>query len=296
MASVHDFAANILQHTGRLSVTHLVRLLYYCEAWNLVWDKESLFPDRIEAWASGPMIPAIWSERGEDFHRSGWPRGDPYALDLRERKAVATVLDHYGHFTPQQLSDLAMSEQPWKDARKGIAPGMRGHTEITREALRVHFKRELEPDICWRHLRNWPELGLEEIDRDELDTIYSFENHDGPACGLIRWKGQHWYFDRSPDTHDFYFVVELTPDEQEYALHYGAEWARLFHNGMSWNPDGSQPEQVLGVYGRREKNLTTMDDEAYKKFHQDNKRPEPGLDARVVACFYGWHSPRTKAT
>ena len=34
----------------------LQKLVYYCQAWSLVWDDMPLFESRIEAWANGPVV------------------------------------------------------------------------------------------------------------------------------------------------------------------------------------------------------------------------------------------------
>ena len=31
------------------------RLVYYAQAWSLMWDERFLFPEPIEAWANGPV-------------------------------------------------------------------------------------------------------------------------------------------------------------------------------------------------------------------------------------------------
>jgi len=43
MASVHDVAAYILDKRGPMSHMKLQKLVYYCQAWSLVWDEELFF-------------------------------------------------------------------------------------------------------------------------------------------------------------------------------------------------------------------------------------------------------------
>ena len=59
MSNVHDVAAMILNEQGAMTAMKLQKLVYYCQAWHLVWDEECLFPERIEAWANGPVVRAI---------------------------------------------------------------------------------------------------------------------------------------------------------------------------------------------------------------------------------------------
>ena len=66
MATAHDVAAYILSKQGGLPAMKLQKLLYYAQAWGLVWDEEPLFGDRIEAWANGPVVKALYdSHRGQ---------------------------------------------------------------------------------------------------------------------------------------------------------------------------------------------------------------------------------------
>jgi hypothetical protein len=51
MPSAHDFAAYVLAEQGEMTTWKLQKLVYYSQAWHLVWDGEPLFTERIEAWA-----------------------------------------------------------------------------------------------------------------------------------------------------------------------------------------------------------------------------------------------------
>ena len=50
MASVHDVAECILSQTGGITTWKLQKLVYYAQAWHLVWDEEPLFDEEIQAW------------------------------------------------------------------------------------------------------------------------------------------------------------------------------------------------------------------------------------------------------
>jgi uncharacterized phage-associated protein len=64
--SVHDVAAYILTRRSPMSTMELQKLVYYSQAWHLVWDEDRLFPEEIEAWAGGPVVRALYeAHRGE---------------------------------------------------------------------------------------------------------------------------------------------------------------------------------------------------------------------------------------
>ena len=66
MASVYDVAAYILEKQGAMTTWKLQKLVYYSQAWSLVWDDDVLFPEEIEAWANGPVVRELYhAHRGK---------------------------------------------------------------------------------------------------------------------------------------------------------------------------------------------------------------------------------------
>lgn len=66
-ASVLDVAAHILREHGAMTHMKLQRLCYFAQAWHLVWTAQPLFPERIEAWANGPVVPVLYQALRGDF-------------------------------------------------------------------------------------------------------------------------------------------------------------------------------------------------------------------------------------
>jgi len=62
LPSVFDVAKYILEKQGPMSIGKLHKLLYYCQAWSLVWDEKPIFDSRIEAWISGPVVREIYEK------------------------------------------------------------------------------------------------------------------------------------------------------------------------------------------------------------------------------------------
>jgi uncharacterized phage-associated protein len=139
MATVHDVAAYILRKHGSMTTWKLQKLAYYSQAWSLVWDERPLFRARIEAWANGPVIRALYDKHKGQFRVSRWTDGNPSKLTEDERAAVEAVLKFYGSKTSQWLSDLTHSEAPWREARGTLAPGERGSQEITLESMHRYY-------------------------------------------------------------------------------------------------------------------------------------------------------------
>lgn len=139
MASVHDVAAYILKKCGSMTTWKLQKLVYYSQAWSLVWDERPLFQARIEAWANGPVVPALYQEHRGLFRVNSWPKGDANQLTPSERETVNGVLRFYGPKTSQWLSDLTHAERPWQQARGSLAPGERGAQTITLDSMHEYY-------------------------------------------------------------------------------------------------------------------------------------------------------------
>lgn len=139
MPTVHDVAAYVLERRGRMTAMKLQKLVYYAQAWSLVWEERPLFPEPIEAWANGPVVRALYERHRGEFEVDCWPDGDAGTLSATERSVVDEVLEFYGSRTAQWLSDLTHGEQPWLVARLGLADGERGEREIGLASMMEYY-------------------------------------------------------------------------------------------------------------------------------------------------------------
>lgn len=141
--SVFDAAQYILkclpEHS--CSTMKLHKLLYYCQAWSLVWNDKPLFKEKIEAWANGPVIRELFVFHKGLFSLSYWDltTGNEENLSKDQKETVKDVLDFYGNRDSQWLIDLTHSEDPWRKARKGLKPMERGNEEITLESMNDYY-------------------------------------------------------------------------------------------------------------------------------------------------------------
>lgn len=135
MATAHDVAAYILKSCGSMSAMKLQKLVYYSQAWHLVWDDTPLFPEHVEAWANGPVVRDLYDGHRGSFNVDRWNSGDPSNLTESERATIDSVLNFYGNKSAFWLSELTHQEAPWKDARKGLSPGQRSNSVITQAAM-----------------------------------------------------------------------------------------------------------------------------------------------------------------
>jgi uncharacterized phage-associated protein len=135
MASVCDVAAYILRARGPMTAMKLQKLCYYAYGYHLAWEGIPLFAERFQAWANGPVSPALYRQhRGKYMLDNGGIHGDPAALAPGERESVDLVMEAYGALTAHQLSLMTHREPPWLKAR---ARGKAGPMERSAAQLRA---------------------------------------------------------------------------------------------------------------------------------------------------------------
>ena len=138
--SATDAAAYILQTKGEMTTLKLQKLLYYCQAWSLVWDEEPLFFEQIEAWANGPVVSTVFAKHRNMFKVSASDiDGNPEKLTPTQIESIKAVLEFYGDKDSQWLSELTHMEEPWKNARGNLLPGVRSNNIITHAAMMEYY-------------------------------------------------------------------------------------------------------------------------------------------------------------
>lgn len=140
MANVFDVAKYILEEKGAMSTMKLQKLCYYAQAWSLVWNDRPLFNEEFEAWANGPVCRELFFKtQGQYSVSSDDETGGENNLTDNERDTIDHVLEHYGSHNAQWLSQLTHMEDPWNDARIGIAPGVGCDRIITKESMAMYY-------------------------------------------------------------------------------------------------------------------------------------------------------------
>ncbi len=145
--TVHDVAAYVLEKSGQMSAFKLQKLCYYAQAWHLAFYDRPLYPEVTEAWANGPVSPALYNQHRGRFTVAArdLSRGDSNCVPPAEKAHIDQVLKAYGDWAPHRLVELTHHEDPWRDARGDLPPLARSTTEITHEAM-TKFYRALSED------------------------------------------------------------------------------------------------------------------------------------------------------
>jgi len=103
------------------SITNLKlqKLLYYAQAWYLVNHQEKLFPDKIEAWDFGPVVPCVYGEfkkytnKPIEFVPSG-RAGGPFTA--QQAKYLYDFYKVFGDLSSTALVSMSHCEKPWLEA------------------------------------------------------------------------------------------------------------------------------------------------------------------------------------
>lgn len=149
----HIITHFINQKGDTLSHKKLQKLLYYVEAWNLVYFESPLIDENFEAWIHGPVIPALYQElKGQDFNSLAVINDQ---FDVAEKKIetiiknnnlsenqlelIYSVLNKYSGLSSLELELLSHNETPWLEARRGVAPHQPCNNIISKDIMKEFY-------------------------------------------------------------------------------------------------------------------------------------------------------------
>jgi uncharacterized phage-associated protein len=143
MLSCYDVAQYFLAKADEdagdlMSNLKLQKHVYYAQGFALVLLNKPLFPQCIEAWIHGPVVPALYHEYksyGTDAIPS--PRELDFSkYDQETRDLLDEVYAVYGQFAAWKLRNMTHQESPWCMTPPG--------QEITHDALRAYCKTQVD--------------------------------------------------------------------------------------------------------------------------------------------------------
>lgn len=135
MTTSIDALAFIHQNFHTTGNVQRQKILYYSQAWHLVWNGSPLFNDQVKAWRMGPVVETAWRLE------KSWAMNpvSNYWMTNEEMATVNAVWSFYGQFNGNQLSELTHSEQPWIERYTNVSPLIRGSGEITKADMRTFY-------------------------------------------------------------------------------------------------------------------------------------------------------------
>jgi uncharacterized phage-associated protein len=119
------------------SISHLKlqKLAYYAQGFHLAMHGTPLFPEKVFAWAHGPVVKELYHEYK---HFGAAPiKMDPnlYDSDIYTTEQIGFLMEVntvYGQFSATKLRNMTHQEPPWKDTPQG--------EEISHRAMKDYFK------------------------------------------------------------------------------------------------------------------------------------------------------------
>jgi len=132
-----------LSHEKNAPVSNLKlqKLLYYSQAWHLALFKLPLFDEEIEAWVHGPVVPEIFRH----YRDCKWSPIPDFKVNSAYpfRSHLEEVWKVYGNFSAFDLERLTHSEDPWRNARIGLASDASCNVIITKACMRDYYSARL---------------------------------------------------------------------------------------------------------------------------------------------------------
>jgi uncharacterized phage-associated protein len=186
VADVNDVAAALLAQTGPITTMKLQKLVYYAQAWHLVFQSQPLFTDVIEAWPQGPVTRVLYDQHRRQRRLRSWPSGENDNLTAAEMDTVRWVLGKYGQLSAESLSQMTHMEAPWRIARGVLGPDERSSNPITRRQMTHFYARQRAPvDVAVSQAAASAAMEGVELDDAWQETLRSVASGTRPASDVV---------------------------------------------------------------------------------------------------------------
>ena len=133
-------AARYFLSLGSMQHKKLQKLCYYAQAWYLALTGKILLNTEFEAWVHGPVSPKLYI-RYRDWGGLIIPMVpyDSEKLDGHIRRFLQIIYNMYEDYSANDLEQLTHKEEPWIEARGGIAPTQICRTRINTDTMRRFY-------------------------------------------------------------------------------------------------------------------------------------------------------------
>lgn len=135
-----------------ISNKKLQKLLYYAQAWHLVFHGKKLFKEDIEAWIHGPAIKEIYVKYKKfgfaPIDLTKYSKTDFKKLSSEQIELLENIWKIYGKYDADYLEELTHSEEPWQKAREGLTPTKSSDNVISDESMKTFYKSLLKESVA----------------------------------------------------------------------------------------------------------------------------------------------------
>ena len=127
-----DVGKYIIDITGPISKLKLSILLYYCQAWSVVWDEKPLFSEGIYCSGAGPYCTKLYETVSPDkmIVSASDLKENIQEISKEQKETIDSVIDYYKRFFDYKcncdnddycymsLSDISTSEDPFRSVKE----------------------------------------------------------------------------------------------------------------------------------------------------------------------------------
>src|ERR1700749_4083200 len=123
--AVVDLAEYILEKKGIMTTMQLHKLIYFIQAWHLVFEGCQLFDEEIHAWGKGPVVPFLYSLHKDRISLScGFLNGNSNNIPNDSMFAIEYAIDSFEANDEREKN--------------------RGHSIITNQSMYEYYKSILK--------------------------------------------------------------------------------------------------------------------------------------------------------
>jgi uncharacterized phage-associated protein/uncharacterized Zn finger protein (UPF0148 family) len=135
LSKVDDEAGDFISHLK------LQKLVYYAQAWTLVFFNKPILEEDFQAWVHGPIIPNLYSNYNK-FGKNPIPKVtvlDESIFDKDEKLILEGIWNVYGKYNAKYLEALIHEEDPWRNARGDCKEDEQCMNVITKEGMKDYY-------------------------------------------------------------------------------------------------------------------------------------------------------------
>lgn len=115
------------------------KLVYYAQAWNLVFNGMVLFDDPIEAWIHGPAVRQLYAKYKKYGYMGIADNPSVHTFSAQVQEVLNDVWQVYGKYDADYLEVLSHTEQPWIAARGGVESDQRTEAIIDTDIMKRFY-------------------------------------------------------------------------------------------------------------------------------------------------------------
>lgn len=151
--------------------------------------------------------------------------------------------------------------------------------------LKGHFK------VKWKKLeRIFDEFDDLFIPRGRISTLWSLGNYDGPAAGIVEYKGNKFVANSLSDHHRYprkFWMIKVSQERMAKLEEYVQKRLIVCGNSMKYNSNGTRDDHQWGEFG---KHATPAFSAKMNKWVEKNRVPDyyPEDDDEVIGYFFNW--------